>query len=173
MEVATPSTEDTADVTPLLIPSKAEFAAAEKKRAATAAAETVARSRTVAELDAGKIMLGAKSSLIDEVFAAALKKAGELDAATCKKIVLGMLDFAKDGDEITVSAREKGIVTKKMVDDAAKAKGAKLTLDSEYGDFDGGVLLTGNGIDKNFTFEVEFALLRDATEAKIAKELFG
>jgi hypothetical protein len=28
MEVATPSTEDTADVTPLLIPSKAEFAAA-------------------------------------------------------------------------------------------------------------------------------------------------
>lgn len=84
-----------------------------------------------------------------------------------------MLKFAEDGDKVTVSAREKGIVTKKMVDDAAKAKGAKLALDSEYGDFDGGVLLTGNGIDKNFTFEVEFALLRDATEAKIAKELFG
>lgn len=135
--------------------------------------EVAERAETVAELDARKLLLKAKSEVLDEVYALALKKAHELDKADYKKVVEGMLKFAEDGDKVTVSAREKGIVTKKMVDDAAKAKGAKLTLDSEYGDFDGGVLLTGNGIDKNFTFEVEFALLRDATEAKIAKELFG
>lgn len=152
--------------------SSAEFAAAEKKRAATAAAETVARSRTVAELDAGKIMLGAKSSLIDEVFASALKMAGELDAATCKKIVLGMLDFAKDGDEITVSARESKIVTKKLVDEVAKKKGIKLTL-AGIGDFDGGLIIAKDGEEKNFTYKVEFELLRDELEAAVAKKLFG
>lgn len=143
---------------------------AEKDRAVKEVAE---RAETVAELDARKMLLKAKAAVLDEVFGLALEKARSLDKATYKKVIVGMLGFAEDGDKVTVSAREKGIVTKKLVDDVAKAKGIKLTLNPEVGDFDGGIVLTSDGIDKNFTFDVEFALLRDAAEADIAKKLFG
>ena len=40
------------------------------------------------------------------------------------------------------------------------------------GDFAGGLILRGNGIDKNLTFEVELALIRDSAVAEIAKQIF-
>lgn len=144
--------------------------ACEKDRAVREVAE---RAETVAELDARKMLLKAKSAVLDKVFALALEKARALDADTYKKVIVGMLDFAQDGDKVTVSAREKGIVTKKLIDDIAKKKGIKLTLDPNPGDFDGGIVLTSDGIDKNFTFDVEFALLRDAAEADTARKIFG
>ncbi len=48
-----------------------------------------------------------------------------------------------------------------------------LTLSDKLGDFDGGVILSENGVDKNFTFEIEVALLKEQTEANVAKEIFG
>ena len=51
-------------------------------------------------------------------------------------------------------------------------KGITLTLAKISGDFDG-MILSGNGVDKNLTFEVEIALLRDELETQIAKEIFG
>lgn len=84
-----------------------------------------------------------------------------------------MLENAKDGDVVTISKREKDIVTKESLAEFAKKKGIKLTLAEQFGDFDGGIVLGGNGVDKNFTFEVEVALLKEQTEAKTAKEIFG
>lgn len=51
-------------------------------------------------------------------------------------------------------------------------KGITLTLAKISGDFDG-MILSGNGVDKNLTFEVEIALLREELETQIAKEIFG
>ena len=72
-----------------------------------------------------------------------------------------------------MSKREKDIVSDEFISAYAKKKGIKLTLNKKFGDFDGGMILTGKGIDKNLNFDVELALLRDATETQIAKELFG
>lgn len=149
------------------------YLAKSKSETDRAVKEVAERAETVAELDARKMLLRAKSAVLDEVFALALEKARALDKATYKKIIVGMLNFAENGDKVTVSAREKGIVTKKFVDDVAKAKGIKLTLNDKEGDFDGGIILTSDGIDKNFTLDVEFALLRDAAEAETAKKIFG
>ncbi len=149
------------------------YLAKSKSETDRAVKEVAERAETVAELDARKMLLRAKSAVLDEVFALALEKARALDKATYKKIIVGMLNFAENGDKVTVSAREKGIVTKKLVDDVAKAKGIKLTLNDKEGDFDGGIILTSDGIDKNFTLDVEFALLRDAAEAETAKKIFG
>ena len=55
----------------------------------------------------------------------------------------------------------------------AKEKGISLTLADKLGDFDGGIVLSENGVDKNFTFDVEVALLKEQTEANVAKEIFG
>lgn len=143
--------------------------------AATAknAEETVARAEVVAGLDAGKLMLAAKADVLDRVYARALEKARSLDKKTYRKIVEGMLQCAEDGDKVIISERERGIVTKDTVAAVAKSKNVKLTLASEKGDFDGGIILSSDGVDKNLTLETEFAILRTETEAATAKKLFG
>ena len=130
------------------------------------------RSDTVAQLDSRKLVLVAKAKVIDEVFATALEKARNLPKEKYKKLIFGMLESAQDGDVITISEREKGIVTEASIKELATKKKIKLTLNKELGDFDGGIILSNNGIDKNMTLEVEIASIRDEYEAKVAKELF-
>ncbi len=131
------------------------------------------RSNTVAELDAKKLILGAKIKIIDAIFARALERVRELDEERYKALLIGMLNIAEDGDVITLSAREKELLTKDDVDNFAKKKGIKLTLSDKSGDFDGGMILSGKGVDKNLTFDTEIAIIRDEMETSIAKEVFG
>ena len=135
--------------------------------------DILSRGKTVAELDAKKLQLGAKSKVLDEVFSSALSKLRSLDKKSLKALLLGMLENAEDGDVVIISASEKDVLTEKDVKEFAAKKGIKLTLSKEFGDFDGGLTLRGKGIDKNFTFEVEIALLRAEMEMDIAKELFA
>ncbi len=131
------------------------------------------RSRSVAELDARKLLLAAKAQVLDSVYAKTLEKLRNLDKEQYCALIFSMLENAKDGDVVTVSEREKDIVTKESLADFAKKKGISLTLADKFGDFDGGVIISENGVDNNFTLEVEVALLREQTETKIAKEIFG
>lgn len=131
------------------------------------------RSRSVAELDARKLLLAAKTQVLDSVYAKTLEKLRNLDKEQYSALILSMLENANDGDVVTVSEREKDIVTKESLADFAKKKGISLTLADKFGDFDGGVVISENGVDNNFTLEVEVALLREQTETKIAKEIFG
>ena len=131
------------------------------------------RSETVAGMDAKKLLLAAKATLLDNVYTLALDKFKNLDQKTYTAILNGMLNYADDGDIVTVSKREKDIVNEEFISAYAKKKGIKLSLNKKFGEFDGGMILTGKGIDKNLNFDVELALLRDATETQIAKELFG
>ena len=124
-----------------------------------------ARSRSVAELDTRKLLLAAKTQVLDSVYAKTLEQYSAL--------IFSMLENAKDGDVVTISEREKDIITKESLADFAKKKGISLTLADKFGDFDGGVVISENGVDNNFTLEVEVALLREQTETKIAKEIFG
>lgn len=131
------------------------------------------RSNTVAELDAKKLILGAKIKIIDAIFARALEKMRTLDDERYKELLLGMLNIAEDGDVITLSAREKELLTKDDVDKFAKSRGIKLTLAENVGDFEGGMVFSGKGVDKNLTFDTEIAIIRDEMETSIAKEVFG
>ena len=132
-----------------------------------------ARTKTVAELDARKLTLAAKTKVLDVVYERTLENLRNLDKEAYSALVFGMLENAKDGDVVTISKREKDIVTKESLAEFAKKKGIKLTLAEQFGDFDGGIVRGGNGVDKIFTFEVEVALLKEQTEAKTAKEIFG
>lgn len=131
------------------------------------------RSRSVAELDARKLMLAAKTQVLDSVYAKTLEKLRNLDKEQYGALIFAMLENAKDGDVVIISKREKDIVTKQSLADFAKKKGIKLTLADKFGDFDGGVIISKNGVDNNFTLDVEVSILREQTETKIAKEIFG
>ncbi len=137
-----------------------------------AAADIAARAETVAELDAKKIKLAAKQKILDGVFSAALEKLLACDKAELKKLLIGMLDEAEDGDTVTLGKRQKGILTVADINAVAKRKGIALALSDKEGEFDG-MVLSGAGVDKNFTFRSEISLLRDRVETKIAKELFA
>lgn len=132
-----------------------------------------ARSKTVAELDAKKLALAAKTKVLDVVYERTLDNLRNLDKDTYSELIFAMLQNAKDGDVVTISKREKDIVTTESLAQFAKEKGISLTLSDKLGDFDGGVILSENGVDKNFTFEIEVALLKEQTEANVAKEIFG
>lgn len=131
------------------------------------------RSRSVAELDARKLLLAAKTQVLDDVYAKTLEKLRNLDKEQYGALIFAMLENAKDGDVVIVSEREKDIVTKQSLADFAKKNGIKLTLADKFGDFDGGVIISENGVDNNFTLDVEVSILREQTETKIAKEIFG
>lgn len=135
-------------------------------------ADIESRAKTVAELDAKKLLLATKTRLLDEVFARAVNKLATLDKAQSKKLLLGMLGVAEDGDTVILGERQKGCLTKGDIDAFAKERGIKLTLSGETGDFDG-MILRGNGVDKNLTYAVEVALLREEIETQIAKEIFN
>ena len=131
------------------------------------------RSRSVAELDARKLLLAAKTQVLDDVYAKTLEKLRNLDKEQYGALIFAMLENAKDGDVVIITKREKDIVTKQSLADFAKKKGIKLTLADKFGDFDGGVIISENGVDNNFTLDVEVSILREQTETKIAKEIFG
>lgn len=136
-------------------------------------ADIDARARTVAELDAKKILLAAKTRLLDSVFTRATEKLSELDVDTRRRLLLAMLnEFAEDGDVVKLGRRQRQCLGSGDVAYVATCKGITLTLSDVLGDFDG-MILSGRSVDKNLTFDVEIALLRETLEMQIAKELFG
>lgn len=136
-------------------------------------ADIISRSKTVAELDSKKLMQAAKSVILERVFARALEKVRELDVNTYKELLLGMLKEAQDGDTVTLSKRDKSVLSADDIRAFAEERGISLCVSDDDGDFDGGLILSRDGVDKNLTFEVEIDLLRDIAEADIAKEIFG
>lgn len=136
-------------------------------------ADIISRSKTVAELDSKKLMQAAKSVILERVFARALEKVRELDVNTYKELLLGMLKEAQDGDTVTLSKRDKNVLSADDIRAFAEETGISLCVSDDDGDFDGGLILSRDGVDKNLTFEVEIDLLRDIAEADIAKEIFG
>ncbi len=142
-----------------------------KENIATMIEDVKRRGLTVAELDARKQTLLAKTQILDQVYESALEKVRNLDKDTYKALILGMLEYAEDGDIVVISEREKDVVTEEVVRDLAKRKGISLTLQKEYGSFDGGLVFSGGGVDKNFTLKEEIAGLREETEGNFSKEL--
>ena len=115
-----------------------------EKAAETAGVEYVGRRITVAGLDLKKAKLNAKIALLDDVYDKAADAVRNVPDKDYKNLIEGMLDSAaEDGDVVT-----------------------------DLGDFKGGVVLSGGGVDKNLTLEVEIKLLREQTESEIAGLLF-
>ena len=135
--------------------------------------EAVRRKKTVAELDVKKLMLRAKKEAIDKAFQQAKKQLVDLSPIKYSKLVMGMIDrYAEDGDTVTAAKADAKIITKEKIDKLAAAKKIKLTLNEQYGDFVGGVILSGKGMDKNLTFDVELKVLREELETAIADMIF-
>ena len=144
------------------------------EEARKAGEEVVRRRLTVADLEVKKLLLSAKKQAVDEAFEESLKKLLALPKEEYTALVGSMIaSAADDGDVVVISENDKNVLTKAVFDKISAKIGKKLTLSDTFGNFKGGVMLLGKGVDKNLTFESELALLRDEVEPEVAKIMFS
>lgn len=144
------------------------------EEARKAGEEVVRRRLTVADLEVKKLLLSAKKQAVDEAFEESLKKLLALPKEEYTVLVGSMIaSAADDGDVVVISENDKNVLTKAVFDKISAKIGKKLTLSDTFGNFKGGVMLLGKGVDKNLTFESELALLRDEVEPEVAKIMFS
>ncbi len=144
------------------------------EEARKAGEEVVRRRLTVADLEVKKLLLSAKKQAVDEAFEESLKKLLALPKEEYAALVESMIaSAADDGDVVVISENDKNVLTKAFFDKISAKIGKKLTLSDTFGNFKGGVMLLGKGVDKNLTFESELALLRDEVEPEVAKIMFS
>lgn len=144
------------------------------EEARKAGEEVVRRRLTVADLEVKKLLLSAKKQAVDEAFEESLKKLLALPKEEYTALVESMIaSAADDGDVVVISENDKNVLTKAFFDKISAKIGKKLTLSDTFGNFKGGVMLLGKGVDKNLTFESELALLRDEVEPEVAKIMFS
>lgn len=144
------------------------------EEARKAGEEVVRRRLTVADLEVKKLLLSAKKQAVDEAFEESLKKLLALPKEEYTALVGSMIaSAADDGDVVVISENDKNVLTKAVFDKISAKIGKNLTLSDTFGNFKGGVMLLGKGVDKNLTFESELALLRDEVEPEVAKIMFS
>ena len=144
------------------------------EEARKAGEEVVRRRLTVADLEVKKLLLSAKKQAVDEAFEESLKKLLALPKEEYTALVGSMIaSAADDGDVVVISENDKNVLTKAVFDKISAKISKKLTLSDTFGNFKGGVMLLGKGVDKNLTFESELALLRDEVEPEVAKIMFS
>ncbi len=144
------------------------------EEARKAGEEVVRRRLTVADLEVKKLLLSAKKQAVDEAFEESLKKLLALPKEEYTVLVGSMIaSAADDGDVVVISENDKNVLTKAFFDKISAKIGKKLTLSDTFGNFKGGVMLLGKGVDKNLTFKSELALLRDEVEPEVAKIMFS
>lgn len=154
---------------------KAEADAARDKQALSARVEAVTAERirnrvSSAELEAKKYRLNAKQKLIAECYNKALKHLADLPAKEKQAFVVGLLKkYAEVGETVRISKRDKDVITQKTLDEANK----KLVLSKLCHDELGGVILEGDGYEKDLTLSRIVEYLRTQTEGNVAKILFG
>lgn len=151
----------------------AEYALAVEE-ARKAGEEVVRRRLTVADLEVRKLLLSAKKEAVDKAFEKGLEKLLSLPKSDyCALVERMVAASADDGDVVVVSENDKNVLTKAFFAEISKKIGKKLTLSDTFGNFRGGVMLLGKGVDKNLTFESELGLLRDEVEPEVAKIMFS
>ena len=135
--------------------------------------EALERSGVVANLDVKKLLQGKKKSIIDMAFDEALD-AIKADKKTYLALIEGMiLSCCEDGDEVVIAQSDDKVITKKLIADIAKKSKKSLKKSDEFGDFKGGVILSGKNYDKNLTLELELSLIKEKIESNIDGILFG
>lgn len=140
--------------------------------AEASAPEVIGRRRAMAELESRKLVLEAKQELIASVYAEALRAVKASDRYE-DLLVKMILSVAEDGDTVVFAASDYDRVDRKRIlAEAMRQGGIRLTQSEERGAFGGGIVLRGKDCDKNLSLEVELETLR-SEENIAAKVLFS
>ena len=134
---------------------------------------------SMVELEMRKDILAAKQQSIEEVFAKALDRMNDLDAAKYEQVVFDMLmSSVETGDEVVIMSESgKKKLSADFIDKVNKAleatgKLGNIKLSDETRNISGGFILVGQGVEVNNSFEAVIRLYRDEIEPKVAEIFF-
>jgi len=155
---------------------EAELAAEMQGKLALAKSQAEAvlsRKSAQARLVSSKIMLTAKQEAIDDVIAAAKSHIlGLPDKDYFEFIFKLIIKHSTGGEEVVFSKRDKSRVPKDFLQKFSANK-LSITFSDKIHQGDGGVILEGEGYDKNLTVDVLFESVRDNIETELAELLFS
>lgn len=140
------------------------------KRLSAVSAEREHNLKASAVLEARKYRLGKKQSLISACYDKARAELTSLSVKEKTKFLSKLIEcYAEKGETVYVSKADKDIVTQKFLDGFGK----KLVLGKTFAQIDGGLILEGDGYDKDLSLDKVLSVARNETESDVAKALFG
>ena len=134
------------------------------------AAERIRNRIASAELDGKKYRLNAKQKLIDKCYKLAYEQLlAQSDKERLAFIGTLIERYAEQGEVVYVAEKDGKLVTQQYLNGFDKG----LKLGKRYIAADGGVVLEGNGYEKDLTLGRVIAYAREQTEGKVAEALLG
>ena len=134
--------------------------------------EIVSRRLTVADLDVRKIVLEAKSKVIEKSFEIALEKLCALPKEQYLGLVKKLIEEnAEEGDVVMLSS--DNVISEEDVKKLEVYKAKKLTVSKDKITEKGGVVLIGVSCDKTLTFRSVLENEKSNLTSSIALKLFG
>lgn len=146
-------------------------------RGRKAADERVERLGSVARLEAKKTLLAAKQELVNKAFDQALKNLCSLPEAEYTALLAKLAaGAAKTGrEQVILSQKDRTRYGKQVVTAANELLGAKggLTLAEAVRPLEGGLVLQGDRVEVNCSFETLVRLQRETLAGQVAQVLFA
>ena len=130
----------------------------------------VSRRQSVADLDARKMKLAAKQSVIDECYKKAVDMILNLEAGEYVKFICRQLGaYQKEGGEVLLNQSDRDRIGADLV---KLFEGTALTLSDETADIEGGCILRRGNISYNASLEKLLSNAREELTAEVAGILF-
>jgi V/A-type H+-transporting ATPase subunit E len=131
-----------------------------------------------ARMDIAKQLLAEKRKILDEVFAEAYQRLGDLPDDRYRKLIAKlMLEAVETGDEEVIIDNKEKRIDHEFIKQINRQLGCgykgNLRLADEKGSIGGGFVLRRGRIKNNFTFKVLLMRARKELEIELAKELFA
>ncbi len=146
--------------------SSAEREKAEAKLVADSA-ELLRRASVNAEMNGRKYMLGQKQKLVSDVFDEVQKQILAMPRAKYASLMEKLLQAnAEKGEKLVFAKADADVFTNAL----ASKYGVELA--TEYGNFEGGFVLVGNGYEKNVTIGTIVGEARLNCESQVVKIIF-
>ena len=140
------------------------------QRLQVVAVERQRNRRATAELDAKKYALSRKQQLITRCYEIAYDKLTKMSAADRLDLIGALIEkHAEVGETVYVTQADAKGVTQVWLNGFDK----KLKLGKKYIKADGGLVLEGEGYEKDLTLRSVIRHLREQTEADVSKMLLG
>lgn len=141
-----------------------------EERIKLTADERVRNRRATAELEVKKYALNAKQHLISRCYDLAYEQLANMSSADRLDLIGTLIDkYAEKGETVYVTQEDGKSVTQLWLNGFEK----NLQLGKKYIKADGGIVLEGNGYEKDLTLKRVIEYAREMTEGRVAEILLG
>ncbi len=135
------------------------------RRIASMREERIRNARANAELEAKKYRLAVRQQLVSDCYDQAYKQIAAMDKEDRLDFIGELLTrYAEDGETVYITKTDSVSVTQMWLNGFEK----HLTLGNRYIRADGGVVLEGEGYEKDLTLKRVVQYLKERTEARVA-----